>query len=583
MSAPAPTDPLAHHRPLSPDERRHALHWLGSFVKPHRYSVVGLLVLSLLATSLTLFQPWLTKRLIDDGLLAKNMDSLVETIIVMVIVGVGATLLSGVNRLWHTHLSGRVLFSLRTNVYQHLQKLSPAFYARVRTGDILSRLDGDVAQIQRFAIDSVFMAASGVIGLIGALAIMIFLSWQLSLLMAILVPIEFAYLRWMRPRVEKHTRAVRERAADLSNFIVESLSVLKFIQTVAKEGQEVQRLRGLNKRYLDTLLAQQTVEFATSAVPSLLTAFTRIGVLLIGGMWVIQGELALGSLIAFSTYISMALSPLQSLLGLYMAFQRMQVSLQRVCQLTAITPDVVNDENAPSLAPPKKEICFHSIDFCYPNTKELIFQQATVTIPIGSKVGIYGTSGQGKSTFTDLLLRHYDPTAGQILIDDIDITTVNRDSLRQQYAIVSQEISLFRASVYDNLLYVAPNASEEELEQALQHAQLDDWVQSLPEQGNTFIGERGLRLSGGQKQRLALARAFLQQAQILILDEATAAVDAETEQAIIQCVDQYFKHCTRLIISHTATPLTGADMYLQIANGKMTVSKEGIQIKPKSK
>lgn len=217
---------------------RQALAWLYGFVRPHRRAIGLLLGLSLGASLLALAQPWLVKTLIDEGLLAKDYQTLWHMAAIMIGAGLLGTVLAGVNRYLHTRLSGRILFALRDDLYRHLQQLSPTFYGRRRMGDILSRLDGDVAEIQRFAVDSLFSAVSAVIGLVGAVALMLMLSWQLSLLLALLVPIEVLWLRWMRRKVEREVRSLRERSADVSSFLVETLPAMKFIQAAGQQGRE---------------------------------------------------------------------------------------------------------------------------------------------------------------------------------------------------------------------------------------------------------------------------------------------------------------------------------------------------------
>jgi len=316
-----------------PELLRRALAWLYGFVRPQLRAIAVLLGLSLGASLLVLAQPWLTKTLIDEGLLAKDFGLLVQVAVAMIAVGLIGTALSGINRYLHTRLSGRILFALRDDLYRHLQQLSPAFYGRKRIGDILSRLDGDVAEIQRFAVDSLFSAVSSLIGLIGAVSLMLLLSWQLSLLLALLIPVEVLWLRWMRRKVEREVRSLRERSADVSSFLVETLPAMKFIQAAGQQAREARRLEGLGQGYMRQLLRVQVTEFFTHAVPGTLTSLSRACAFLIGGYWVIQGTWQLGALIAFSTYLGMAVGPVQSLLGLYVALQRMTVSLGRVMEL----------------------------------------------------------------------------------------------------------------------------------------------------------------------------------------------------------------------------------------------------------
>ncbi len=562
----------------APAALEQALHWLFGFVRPQRRAIMQVLGLSLLASMLVLMQPWLTKTLIDDGLIARDYSALVQVALAMIGVGLFSTLLSGLNRYLHTRLSARILFSLRMDVYRHLQKLSPAFFARRRLGDILSRLDGDVAQIQRFAVDSLFSAVSSVIGLMGALALMLMLSWQLSLIVALLIPLEVLWLRWMRRKLEVQTRTLRERSADLSSFLVETLPAMKFIQSVGQEPKEARRLDGLNSHYLSDLLRLQITEFFTQAVPGTLTSLSRAGAFLIGGYWVIEGQWQLGSLIAFSTYLGMAVGPVQSLLGLYVAVQRMTVSLGRVMELRQEPVMVAAAEVETPLPAQGGALSLQGVSFSHGDGERqtVVLKDASLAIVAGSKVGLTGASGVGKSTLIDLLQRHYDPQQGSIVLDGVDIKACNLAELRRRVAVVSQEIVLFRGTLADNIRYAAPLASEAQLAAVVVQAQLSEMVAQLPQGLDTLLGERGQQLSGGQRQRVAIARALLQQPDILVLDEATSAVDAQTEREIISAVDQLFAGRTRILISHRASTLQQVDQRVELRDGKLNPVEEAL-------
>lgn len=539
-----------------------------SLLHPHGRRIAALLALSLGVSALALAQPWFMKLLVDDALLARDFKRVLLYASLLFASALTGSLLGGVNRWFYTRLSGQILFGLRERVYAHLQRLSPTFYVRNRSGDILARLDGDVAEIQRFALDSLFAGLSGVFGLVGTLGLMFVLSPRLSLIALAVIPLEWLWLRSMRARVRERATAVRGRASDISSFLVETLPAMKYIQAAAATIREHSRLRVLNAAYLDSLLRLQLTEFSTAAVPAGLGAAGRTIVLILGGWQVVQGNLALGALLAFISYLGMAMGPVQSLLGVYMGFNRVRVSLDRVRHLTDAEPEV---EDRGTLRPPlhgAAEIAFDGVAFRH-DDGDTVLEDLHVRIPSGCRVGVFGPSGSGKTTFIELLLRHHDPQHGYVLLAGRDLRDYDLDAWRRRVAVVSQDVVLFRGSILNNVRYACPEASEEAVREALEQAQLTEFVARQPDGLATEIGERGTRLSGGERQRLAIARAILQDPLLLLFDEPTSSLDPETETELLRAVDAIFPGVTRIVVSHRERPLDGVDLLLELRDGRV--------------
>lgn len=544
--------------------------WVLAFVRPRWRRLLVALLLSLIGVAFSLVQPYVTKILIDDGLMAGNIRVLVWLSVAMVAAGVFSAAFGAWNRLYYVRVSADILFDMREGVYRHLQALSPAFYARRSAGDIISRLDGDVGEIQRFAVDGPLSAVNALIMLVGALAIMLQLSPTLSLLAFVLLPAQFFFLRRMRPVVERSAMRLRERAAGISSFLVQTLSVMKLVQSSAAEEQESRRLAGLNQSYLRDLLRLQIVNFVTSSGPGLMTSVSNAAVFVVGGLMVIDGAFTVGSLIAFTIYLGRATGPLQTLLGLYIGVQRAKVSLRRVAELLQEGPAVTAPAQPLSLPETALgEVRIEGVTLAYPERPARVLSDATLTIAAGSKVCIVGASGAGKSTLVDLLHRHYDPQAGRILLDDVDLRRLPLGELRRRVVVLGQEAAVMSASIADNICYGLGEVGRDRLRAAAAVAQIDAFVGALPQGYETPVGERGTALSGGQRQRIALARALLADPLVLILDEPVTGIDGEAAVRLNSEVDRLFAGRTRIIVSHRHEVLAGADKVVELRDGQL--------------
>jgi ATP-binding cassette subfamily B protein len=396
------------------------------------------------------------------------------------------------------------------------------------------------------------------------------LSWQLSLLALLLLPANVLILYHLRPRVEQRTRIIRQRASDLTAFFMDNLGAMKFIQAVAAEQREREQLGRIQERFRREMLGLQMTNYSASALPGVLISLTTALVFVLGGYQVTSDQMSVGTLIAFSVYLARATGPVQTLQGLWIAARRARVSLDRVMELTLeqarVRPPAVPKQPR---TPLRGKIRFESVCFRYREEGPDILRNLNLTLAGGEKVALQGLSGVGKTTLVDLLLRHYDPTRGRIRMDGIDLRELDLQELRRHVAVVAQDTILFNTSILDNIRYARPDVTEARVVDAAKRARVDEFAERLPQGYATAVGTRGQSLSGGQRQRVAIARALLQDPLILVLDEATAAVDETTETQIVQAVDELFHDRTRLVISHRASTLRGADRTLELRGGQL--------------
>lgn len=539
--------------------------WALSFARPHLYRFGLVLILSLVVAAVSLAQPYLTKILIDDGILAGHFDQVVWSVATLVCLALISSVLGGITRYVYVNASALVLHGMREAMFSHLLKLSPDFYSRTRQGDIHTRLDGDMAELQRFLVDSLLSLVNNGFMLIGSVFILSWMSAELVALLIGVLLINSLFLKIVRPRIEKLTRLAREGGADIASFFVETLGLAKCVQTFNGQGREVEKLDGLHRNLREVTLRLQVVGYVAGAVPSLVMSLSIALVFLVGGYRITEGAMTLGVLIAFVTYMQRASGPAQSLMGLYVAYQRARVSLGRVRELFTQLPAVLSPTGVDRIVVcGSGEFSLTNVTFRYPFAPYKTISGLSCHIPAGSRVAIRGASGTGKSTLVDLLLRHFDPNEGRIILDGVDLRRHDLEQLRRMVTVVSQDTQLFACSLLENIRYGRSEASNEEVMVAARTAGVDEFADSLEFGYQTRLGQRGTLLSGGQRQRVALARAILMQPKVLILDESTSGIDPDQEARIYSEVDLMFARRTRIFISHRPLSIDAFDIVIDL-------------------
>lgn len=542
---------------------------LAPYLMPYRGRLVLVLTLSLLATAVNLAQPYLSKLMIDQALLGHDLAALCWIAAATIGVTLGGYALNIASSYRYVKISAAMLFDIRVDLLRHLQTLSPRFYARFRLGDLMSRINSDVSDVQRAAADTLLAALGNVLFLIGSVVLMIWLDWRLFLVGTVLVP--FAVLAFVRlqRRLVDITRDMRERGADLGSLLVDTVMGMRVVTALRAERHETVRFAEANGRFVETMLRMQVASFLTGALPGALLAISTAAVTLYGGWRVYSGELTIGTLVAFMAYHARLFAPVQALLGLTSGLASTRVSLGRIFELFDTVPDVIERAEPLPLGPLRGAIRFKGVHFRH--DREAVLDGVDLSIPAGVHCAVLGESGAGKSTLADLLVRLQDPQEGRVTFDGVDIRDVALGDLRREVLLVDQAPFLFNTSIAANIAFALESATTAEVQAAAESAGLGPLLKRLPEGLQTPVGERGLSLSAGERQRIAIARALLRRPSVLVLDEPTAALDAATERRVAEGLREALPDATLIIITHRPALTEGADLVVNLNGGKASL------------
>lgn len=526
---------------------RHSAEWLVPLLAP-RLKVLGLLLtLGLLAALTALIPPYLTKLVIDEGLVAGDAQALVTWSLALLAVGFASLALGALNSVLHMQASVDMLAELRARLAEAVLDRSPAWRARRRTGEVLARFDGDAGEVQQFAFNALLTGSSSILRLLGGAVMLFVLNWQLALIATALAPLELVFFAWARPRTERLARETRAERGEFAGQIGEMVAGLGSIQAARAETPIRTALAGRQKRLNEALIRAQLWGEVTRFVPSGLTALVRSTVFLIGGLMVIGGSWPLGSLIAFIAYLGFLVGPMQSLLGLWHAQARTRAALERLSGVMAETDPIVWPANPVELPDRPGVLRLEDIDLEHDG--RMLARGVTFDVPAGTKLRLTGPSGSGKSGLLALLQRHADPASGRLLMDGIDLRNLSRADLRKAVAYIPQRPFVLSGTVAENLALSAPEAGRAEMLALLEIAGLTSRFEANGGL-DARIGEDGLTLSGGERQRLCVARALLRPFRVLILDEALSEVDPASVARIVSVIDKRHGSAIRIFVTH---------------------------------
>lgn len=545
---------------------------LKPFLRPYLRPLVLVLMISLLATGMNLAQPYLSKLMIDKALLPRDMRTLLAIAATMIALSIMGYALNILSTYRYVSASAGMLFDIRAALLRHLQTLSPRFYGSFRLGDLMSRLNSDVSDIQRVTADTLLSVLSNVMMLFGSVGIMLWLDWKLFLVAIVLVPACVFTFRHYQARLDALTREMRERGADLGSLLVDSVMGMRVIASLHAGEHEVERFRTRNNAFVRAMLRMQTASFMAGAIPGTLLTTTTSAVIIYGGWRIIEGTMTIGTLVAFMTYQSRLFSPIQVMMGLVSGLSSARVSLARIFELFDTAPEVVERADPLPLRPLREQLRLRNVSIAHAGRP--VLKELDLTIPHGSFCAVVGPSGVGKSTLADLLVRYLDPDAGQVTIDGLDLRDIRIAELREAVILVDQSPFLFNDTIAVNVAFARPEASADEIARAVQLAGLGPLLARLPDGLEARTGERGLALSAGERHRVAIARALLRQPQVLILDEPTAALDEETEREVAQALRKALPEATIIAITHRALLAEMADMVVTIEDGPARVARK---------
>jgi ATP-binding cassette subfamily B protein len=537
---------------------------------PYWRRLVLVLMLSLVSTALSLVIPYLSKDLFDRALLGRDFHRLLIIVALFTGITLLSYLLNVVTGLRYTRTSAEILFDMRLSLYQHLQRLSPRFYARTRLGEIVSRINNDIAEIQRVAAETALAWIGNVLFLIGTVVAMLLLDPRLFLLTILLLPVSVWTLVHYRKKLESKVAAVRQTSADIGSFLIETLQGVKLVVTSNAQQREEARFRQKNDSFISALMSMQLLSYFSGGLPGLILSGSTALVFLYGGRQVIRGAITPGTFIAFLSYAMRLFPPIQALMGLYTNLATARVSLGRVGQIFDTAPEVVEAPDAVALPRVRGDVDFENVSLTF--DRNPVLDRVSFSVRAGETLAIVGSSGSGKSTIADLLLRLLEPDAGVVRLDGHDLRSVGLRDLRRQVVLVDQEPFVFHTSIAENLRYSCPHASQRDLEEAARAAGIDGFIRNLPQQYETTVGERGTALSAGERQRIALARAFLADPAVLVLDEPTASLDPVSERQVIAGYGAIMQGRTTILISHRLELASQADRVIVLDGAKIVES-----------
>ena len=564
----------------SPPKKRgivYAAKRLWPFIRSHRKRGIFAALLLLAATLLSLPQPLLTKFIIDDVILAQNQSMLHLVVGVLVLILVAEAGLVFLKRIHFYSFEQEVIYEIQHRLAIRVLDLPKAFFEDSNTGNLMSRLSGDVHRLRTLFSRTILDLCTGFFKFAGGIVILWFLHWQLTLISLVFLPLFYVTARVLGGKTRKNSHRVMERSADVSQHLQESISGVELIKSFAQEHRHRDKIKGSMRRAVAANLTQNALSASTQLVIGLITGLNMLVILWYGALEIMAGHLTVGGFIAFNAYLAYLYGPCRLLATMHVHLQTSLAALERVFTLYDLVPEEELDGQKPEVTHLSGAVRLDGVDFVYPNGFKAL-HGIDVALSPGEKVALVGPTGSGKSTLVKLILGLYRPTAGVLSFDENNAAELNVRSLRSRIGVVSQDIFLFDESILENIRYGRPEADDEAVLRAAKMASAHDFIERLPQGYLTAVGEKGVRLSLGQRQRISIARALLKDPDLLIFDEATSGLDTLTEREIKQAIHEIAEHKTVILIAHRLSTVTETDRILVLEEGRLVQVGSHLQL-----
>lgn len=562
---------------------------IADFAVPYKVLLAFFLITVVIDAFLIVATPLLLRRLIDEGVIPKNTELVTNLAIAVGVIAIADALFSMAGRWFSSRIGEGLIYDLRKQIFEHVQRQSIAFFTRTQTGALISRLNSDVIGAQQAFTSTLSGVISNLLGLILVAITMLTLSWQITLISLVLLPVFLIPTKWVGRKLQGYTRQSFDLNAQMSATMTErfnvsgALLVSLYGDSKKEKNEFAEKARRVADIGISIAMLNRIFFIALTSIAAVATA-VAYG---IGGHLAISGELTVGTLLAITALLARLYGPLTALSNVRVDVMSALVSFERVFEVLDLQPMVTDRDNAKDLVDTNLDLKFEGVSFTYPKAEEIslasleiaakpeiitsgkVLKGISFTVAAGTLTGIVGPSGAGKSTISSLIPRLYDVTQGVISVNGTDIRDYTFKSLRNSIGVVTQDSHMFHDSILVNLKYAKSDATAIEIEAACKSARIWDFIQSLPNGLDTVVGERGHRLSGGEKQRLAIARLLLKQPSLVILDEATAHLDSENEAMVQAALKEALVGRTSIVIAHRLSTIAHADQILVIDNGEI--------------